>query len=46
MRKSELLNYKEKYYIMFSKKGFTPDLIEYAKINKVILITLEDIYTN
>lgn len=41
--KAELFHYKEKYYYLFSKSGFTTKLIDYSKTNEhITLVTLED----
>ncbi|WDU83040.1 ATP-binding protein [Caloramator sp. Dgby_cultured_2] len=38
MEKSTLFNHPNKYYILFSKSGFTDELVEYAKTNSNILL--------
>lgn len=44
IEKSSILNYETKYYLYFSKSGFTNKAIEYAKVNKnIYLYNLTDI---
>ncbi|MCT4619537.1 MAG: ATP-binding protein [Marinisporobacter sp.] len=38
MEKSQILPYKEKYYVFFSKSGFTKEVLDYTKNNKQIYL--------
>lgn len=38
MEKSSLLNYKNKYYVFFSKSGYSNGVIEYAKNNDNVML--------
>ena len=45
IKKSTLIkNYENKYYYIFSKSGFTNELIEKSKDMNIVLVSLENIY--
>jgi len=41
IEKSVLFDYPEKYYVLFSKSGFTEDLINFAKHNTNVILIKE-----
>ncbi|WP_109604872.1 DUF234 domain-containing protein [Oceanotoga teriensis] len=44
LEKSNLLNFTEKYFYLFSKTGFTEEIIEFSRNNsKIKLITINEI---
>lgn len=45
IEKSSILNYENKYYIFFSKSGFSASVVEYAKHNNnVFIYKMSDMY--
>ncbi|MDN5343851.1 MAG: hypothetical protein PWP28_2733, partial [Oceanotoga sp.] len=44
LEKSNLLNFTEKYFYLFSKTGFTEEIIKFSRNNsKIKLITINEI---
>ncbi|HOQ39324.1 MAG TPA: ATP-binding protein [Fervidobacterium sp.] len=47
IEKGVLFDFKNKYYAIFSKSGFTKKVMEFAKVNgKILLFTVEDFAQN
>ena len=47
MEKGALFDFRNKYYVIFSKSGFTKKVMEFAKVNdNILLFTMEDFAQN